>query len=93
MTKPLQYPFPKAPGDVLDYSYDFTEFLNGATPTNPEVTCVSGGLEVSDVQLNGNAVSCIVSGGSIGRAVLEFTVDFDGGRQVVRQAILNVRDR
>ncbi len=98
MTLPLpRWREDKDPADVLDYGFDFGEFLALSTPADSISSAswtVPAGLTDGDQAVVGNEAVIFLSGGVAGTVyTVTCRIVTVGGRTVERSATLYVRER
>ena len=87
--------FEKQPADVLDYDFDFSDWLadRGDTITSQTVVSSDAGLTVGSVSMVAGVVKAFVSGGTSGtKYKLTCTVVTDGGRTKQVEITLKVKE-
>ena len=83
----------KDPDSVLNYSLDWSEWLDGAAIDDHEVTA-SDGITIDSSSVEGAAVLWWLSGGEAGRTYrITVEVSASDGRVDQRSVIVRVRDR
>ena len=90
-----KFPFPKDPSEKLSYTRDFSGLIGDEVASLPTATCEDTDLEIENVVLSDNAVTCIISGGVAGSDYqIVFGLTFgDAELNYERTVVLKVRDR
>jgi hypothetical protein len=85
---------PKDPEAVLDYTFDWTDWLAGISDTISTKTIVGTGVTIDSSVQVGALVSVWVSGGTAGEvATVECKIVTTGGRTDERKIYLIVEER
>jgi len=83
----------KDPGEVLDYGFDWSEWLNGDTIITSTWTVPTGITQNSETETT-TTTTIWLSGGSFGqRYTIKNTITTAGGRTGVRSRIVVMKER
>lgn len=84
----------KDPNAILDYSWDWTTWLDALPDTINTATVTGDGVTVASTMTVGKIVTAFISGGAVGEtAIVTCRVITTGGRQEDRRIYLNIVER
>ena len=87
---------PKDPDAVLDYSFDWTDWMDGVTDTIDSVVITASGVAVDSIVPSGDVVTVWVSGGTPGEVATvtcSVTTNSTPARKDDRTIYLIVKER
>lgn len=89
-----RYTIKKDPNAVLDYSWDWTAWLDAIPDTINSVTVTGQGINIDSTMVIGKVVTSFISGGTIGdTAKATCHIVTTGGRQEDRSIYFNILER
>ena len=84
----------KAPNGVLDFTFDWSEWLDGDTITGTPVLTPSAGIAVDSQSNTTTDVTAVISGGVAGnKETLTCQITTAGGLTDERTIAINIRNR
>ena len=84
----------KDPAAVLDYSFNWTDYLAGLTDVISSFTVIAAGVTINSFSFSGATTTAWVSGGVVGEKVqVTFRIVTVGGRTDDRSIYLKIKER